>query len=168
MGGASADELNCCEQTTSEKSHAIIQWWESKQLITIGRGECGKQMFERGLIFSSQMMCAVYFSLYFFFLLLPRLPPLTSRGDDALAVTMTHPFDTLIIISSHLIRLTNPGEFRREANMKFSSSLTPAYPPMKMSICLHVNLLQKEHGFFLVPHCVHISFHREGSFKEKK
>lgn len=94
----------------------------------------------------------------FFFLLLLLLPLLTSRGDDALAGTMTHPFDTLIIISSHLIRLTSPGEFRLEANMKFSSSLTPAYPQMKMSICLHVNLLQKEAGCFFFssfPLCSH-------------
>lgn len=106
-------------------------------------------------------VCGDFFFLFsryffFFFLLLLLLPLLTSRGDDALAVTMTHPFDTLIIISSHLIRLTSPGEFRLGANMKFSSSLTPAYPQMKMSICLHVNLLQKEAVFFLLlPHCVH-------------
>lgn len=133
-------------------------------------------MFERGLIFSSQMMCAGFWGFFlphffFFFLLLLLLPLLTSRGDDALAGTMTHPFDTLIIISSHLIRLTSPGEFRLEVNMKFSS-LTPAYPQMKMSICLHVNLLQKEAAFFLffsplLSHCVHILFHREGSLKEK-
>lgn len=83
---------------------------------------------------------------------------------------MTHPFDTLIIISSHLIWLASPGEFRVEALIRNSPrverSLTPAHPEIKMSICLHINLLQKEVGFFF-PTMLTFCFPMKAPWEEK-
>lgn len=77
-------------------------------------------------------------------------------GDNTLSVTMTHSFDTLIIISSNMIWLTSPRRFEWMVYYKTLCSkqpVMPSYPDIK---CLFAHIIiscRKRRVFIMLTCC---------------